>query len=262
MSTLSTWDASPPVKVGTHIIVDLIDQAGQHERLELDVVSDTAADFDAGLLGIGTPLGKALAGRRAGSTAPYVRGDLRAVAILQVTPTAEPVPTDAAARRQAALDKATHEVAKTNAQIFASTFEGKWGGYNPDGMDNWDVPNPTPIEQGRSTETTTMDRQQPLISSAFQTFMREAPQHAQAWGQMTQSLAAASALDSKTAALAYLAVLAALGMESGVPFHVQAAKNAGATKEEIVSAILVGLPAAGHRVTQVLPVAITAFAAE
>jgi len=138
MSTLSTWDASPPVKVGTHVIIELIDHAGQRERLELDVVADTAADFNAGLLGIGTPLGKALIGCRAGSTAPYARGDLREVAIFQVTPTVIPIPTDAAERRQAALDKATLEVAKTNAQTFASTFEGKWGGYNPDGMDHWD----------------------------------------------------------------------------------------------------------------------------
>lgn len=104
-----------------------------------------------------------------------------------------------------------------------------------------------------------MDNQQPLISTAFQTFLREAPQHAQSWGQMTQGLAAASALDPKTAALAYLAVLAALGLEGGVPFHVQAAKAAGATRAEVISAVLVGLPAAGNRVTQVLPAAVAAY---
>jgi alkylhydroperoxidase/carboxymuconolactone decarboxylase family protein YurZ len=98
-----------------------------------------------------------------------------------------------------------------------------------------------------------------LISNAFQTFMQEAPQHAQAWGAMTQGLGAASALDKKTSALAYLAVLAAFRLESGIPFHVQAAKAAGATREEVISAILVGLPAAGHVVTQVLPVAIATF---
>lgn len=138
MTGLSTWDASPPVKVGTHVVLELIDEGGSRERLELDVVPDTAADFDAGLLGIGTPLGKAVAGRRAGSTAPYKRGDLREVAIIEVRPAATPAPSDAADRRQAALDKAAQDIAKTNAQIFASTFEGKWGGYNPDGMDHWD----------------------------------------------------------------------------------------------------------------------------
>ena len=101
-----------------------------------------------------------------------------------------------------------------------------------------------------------------LVSSAFKAFMTEAPDHAQAWGQLVNSLAEASALDSKTQALAYLAVLAALRMEGGIPFHVQGAKNAGATREEVISAILVGLPAAGHAVTQTLPAAIAAYDAE
>ena len=98
-----------------------------------------------------------------------------------------------------------------------------------------------------------------LISNAFQTFMKEAPQHAQAWGSMVQGLANASALDQKTAALAYLAVLATLGLESGVPFHVQSARQAGASRDEVISAVLIGLPAAGHSVTRVLPAAIAAY---
>jgi hypothetical protein len=138
VSELSTWDASPPVKAGTHVLLDLIDEGGSRERLELDVVVDAAADFDGGLLGIGTPLGKAIAGRRAGTTAPYKLGDLLEVEIISVRPSAAPPPGDAAERRQVALDKAAQEIAKTNAQIFASTFEGKWGGYNPEGMDHWD----------------------------------------------------------------------------------------------------------------------------
>jgi alkylhydroperoxidase/carboxymuconolactone decarboxylase family protein YurZ len=104
-----------------------------------------------------------------------------------------------------------------------------------------------------------MSDPQPLVSRAFQTFMSEAPQHAQAWSAAVQGLASASALDKKTAALAYLAVLAALRLESGVLFHVEAAKQAGASRDEVISAILVGLPAAGHRVTQVLPTAIAAY---
>ena len=104
-----------------------------------------------------------------------------------------------------------------------------------------------------------MSEQSSLVSKAFQTFMSEAPQHAQAWGAMTQGLGNASALDKKTAALAYLSVLAALRLESGIPFHAQSAKQEGASREEIISAILVGLPAAGHVVTQALPVAITAY---
>ena len=104
-----------------------------------------------------------------------------------------------------------------------------------------------------------MSAQKSLVSTAFQTFMNEAPKHALAWSALVQELASASALDKKTSSLAYLAVLAALRMESGIPFHVQTAKLSGASREEVISAILVGLPAAGHIVTQVLPTAIAAF---
>jgi len=107
-----------------------------------------------------------------------------------------------------------------------------------------------------------MTNQTSSISNAFQTFMNEAPQHAKDWGTMVQGLASASALDKKTAALAYLAVLAVLDLESGVPFHVQSAKQLGASREEVISAILIGLPAAGHRVTQALPIAIAAYDAK
>jgi len=104
-----------------------------------------------------------------------------------------------------------------------------------------------------------MSEQPPLVSKAFQSFLSEAPQHARAWGTMVQELSTASALDGKTSALAYLAVLAALGLETGVPFHVKAAKQMGASRSEVISALLVALPAAGHGVTRVLPCAIEAY---
>ena len=44
------------------------------------------------------------------------------------------------------------------------------------------------------------------VSPAFQAFAQEAPQHQQAWSEAVQALGAASALDDKTAALAYLPV--------------------------------------------------------
>ena len=101
-----------------------------------------------------------------------------------------------------------------------------------------------------------------LISQAFQTFLQEAPEHAGAWGEVVQALSEASALDAKTNALAYLAVLSVLRLESGVPFHVQVAKRAGASREEVISAVLLGLPAAGNVVTQALPAAVKVYDSE
>ena len=97
------------------------------------------------------------------------------------------------------------------------------------------------------------------VSPAFQAFLAETPTHAKAWMTAVQELGRASALDQKTSSLAYLAVLAALRLESGVPFHVGLAKQAGASRAEVLSAILVGLPAAGNGVTAVIPDALRAY---
>ncbi|MBI5346907.1 MAG: carboxymuconolactone decarboxylase family protein [Chlamydiae bacterium] len=97
------------------------------------------------------------------------------------------------------------------------------------------------------------------ISNAFLTFQKESPKHAQAWSELVKNLSKANALDPKTTALAYLSILAVLGLESGIPFHVQEAKLAKATKEEVISAILLGLPAAGNKVIQALPIALKAY---
>lgn len=107
-----------------------------------------------------------------------------------------------------------------------------------------------------------MGDKEKLMSDAFQVFLKESPKHAQAWVNAVKDLGTATALDKKTEALAYLAVLAALRLEGGVPFHVLTAKEAGASREEVISAILVGLPAAGNAVTHALPTAIRAYDAK
>ena len=101
-----------------------------------------------------------------------------------------------------------------------------------------------------------------LISAAFRAFSEETPDHADAWMTLIRSLRDASALDPKTSELAYLAVLAALERTSGIPFHVHAALSQGASRDEILSALLVGLPAAGHAVTSSLPAALSVLEKE
>jgi alkylhydroperoxidase/carboxymuconolactone decarboxylase family protein YurZ len=98
-----------------------------------------------------------------------------------------------------------------------------------------------------------------LVSNAFQTFMSEAPEHQKVWMDTVKKLDLASKLDSKTEEIAYIAVLAALRLEGGLPFHVKHAKSLGASRDEIISAILIGLPATGNVVIQSLPIALKAF---
>ncbi|NOX88753.1 MAG: carboxymuconolactone decarboxylase family protein [Calditrichaeota bacterium] len=104
-----------------------------------------------------------------------------------------------------------------------------------------------------------MENQKKLLSNAFKAFSEEAPKHADAWMKLVQGLSSASALDPKTHNIAYLAVLAALRRINGIPFHVKMAKKAGASRDEVISAVLVGLPPAGHVVTEALPAAIDAY---
>ena len=97
------------------------------------------------------------------------------------------------------------------------------------------------------------------ISNSFMTFAKEAPEQQKAWGELIGKLDNACKLDKKTEALAYLAVLASTRLESGISFHVKQAKELGASREEIISSILVGLPAVGNVVIQALPIALSAF---
>jgi alkylhydroperoxidase/carboxymuconolactone decarboxylase family protein YurZ len=104
-----------------------------------------------------------------------------------------------------------------------------------------------------------MNNNTSTVSNAFQTFFQEAPEQAKAWMEVVSKLDSASKLDSKTEELAYIAVMASARLESGIPFHVKHAKELGASRDEIVSAVLVGLPAVGNVVISSLPVALKAY---
>lgn len=100
------------------------------------------------------------------------------------------------------------------------------------------------------------------MSPGFQILMRERPEVMQAWLGTDRVIGEHSALDPKTAELIYIAVLGALGLQRGIPFHATEAKRLGATRNEVISAVLVGLPAAGNRVIEALEEAVHPFNVE
>ena len=127
------------VALNTHIEIEFISLSGTNERLEFDIVPDQQADFYSGLLGESTPLAQAILGRPEGSVAPYHVADISQVRIVSVKPIAGDASPEAAERRKKAAKDALQQVERTNALIFATTYEGKWGGYDADGMiKNWD----------------------------------------------------------------------------------------------------------------------------
>lgn len=118
------------VAPGTQVEVELIGQEGNSEHLAFVLVADDAADFDAGLLGVGTPLAQALLGQQVGAQIDYRRGDLHQVRITGLTWHRQEMPTQAAERRQAVYDRALQESERTDALNFASSYNGKWGDYD------------------------------------------------------------------------------------------------------------------------------------
>lgn len=124
----------PQVGVGTHVKVELIDEQGGREDHEFDIVPDKAADVGRGLLSADAPLVRAIRGKFEGAVVDYHMGDIRRVHIVAVEPGQADSLPDAAARRQAVLDEARRKAERTNADMFASSFSGKWGDYNTDDM--------------------------------------------------------------------------------------------------------------------------------
>lgn len=125
------------VQIGVHVELELIDAQGHGEPLAVHIVKAQSADLAQGFLGANTPLAKALRGHTAGSEAPYVMGDICRVRIVRVTPSETIAPADARERREAVLQKARSDAERTNAEMFAASFSGKWGDYDPQGMAAW-----------------------------------------------------------------------------------------------------------------------------
>jgi hypothetical protein len=131
---------SAPIKLGTKVIFDLIDRRGHKERLSVVIVADESADFEHGYLSESTPLGKVLLGEQEGNVIPYLKDDIMAIEILQVAKTTELPSQDAAEKRKTRMRKAIREVENTNAMVFASSFSGKWGDYDPDSIPKENLP--------------------------------------------------------------------------------------------------------------------------
>jgi hypothetical protein len=114
--------------------LELTDRAGNKERLKFMIVPDKAADYAEGYLSENAPLARAILGERTGNVIPYLKDDILSIEILSVSqPSSEP-PDNVAEKRQERMKKTIREVEDTNAMVFASSFSGKWGDYDPDSI--------------------------------------------------------------------------------------------------------------------------------
>lgn len=115
----------------SQITLRLALEDGSSEEMTVTLCSDQAADMTRGLLGAGTPMGSALFGHRSGDLIPYRAGDIVSITVLRVRQTNTDLDQNASAQREANLRKAAADSERTNAMLFASSFTGKWGDYDP-----------------------------------------------------------------------------------------------------------------------------------
>jgi AhpD family alkylhydroperoxidase len=99
-----------------------------------------------------------------------------------------------------------------------------------------------------------------MQQNPMELFRKEAPEVSAAFNDLIQSLVASKGLDQKTKQLIYIAMKAAMGDEMAVKAHIPMAKASGATREEVVDAILMTLTVSGIRgVVHCLPDAVRQF---
>ena len=120
------------IGIGMHVVIEMRSADGGNERMAFDIVPEHAADYGAGFVGANTPLAKAIRGKFAGATVPYNIGDIVEIQIVDVAPAEPSSPDDSVARRQAAYDETLRKAERTNAEMFASSYGSKWGGYEMD----------------------------------------------------------------------------------------------------------------------------------
>jgi hypothetical protein len=136
--------ARPRVKVGDRVEVELVGEDGGLEELAFDIVTDKQADFAAGFLAAGTPLGRTILGQPVGATVPYTLAGAVAVRILSAARSERPPAPDRAAAREAAIQEAVSKANLEDAVRLALTVDVKWGDYDPEALEaGWGGQPPT-----------------------------------------------------------------------------------------------------------------------
>lgn len=92
------------------------------------------------------------------------------------------------------------------------------------------------------------------MSKEFEMFLESCPEAGKAYLELFRSVMKGTALDARTKQLILIAVMTAQNYPPGVRAHASQAVKAGATKKEMVEAVLTTLPVAGiNGVLECLP---------
>jgi AhpD family alkylhydroperoxidase len=99
-----------------------------------------------------------------------------------------------------------------------------------------------------------------MVNNPFELFVKECPELASKFNELVEVQKSLPGLDSKTKQLINIAIQTANRNPNGVKMHVMMAENEGASRAEIVNAIVLNLHLSGLvPVMECLPSAIEAF---
>jgi alkylhydroperoxidase/carboxymuconolactone decarboxylase family protein YurZ len=94
----------------------------------------------------------------------------------------------------------------------------------------------------------------------LQTFVEESPEIQKAYAGFIQSIIDDKGLDNKTKQLIYIGIKMVTDDERAVQMHVPMAKNAGASRDEIKTTVLLGLSVIGLKAaSKYLPVVLEIY---
>jgi len=99
-----------------------------------------------------------------------------------------------------------------------------------------------------------------MNQNPYEIFQKECPEVAARFNDLIEAQKSLEGLDAKTKQLMNIAIQTANRNAKGVQMHAMMAKNEGATREEIVSAVVLNLHHSGFAsVLECLPAAIDGF---
>jgi len=99
-----------------------------------------------------------------------------------------------------------------------------------------------------------------MNENPYEIFQKECPEVAARFGDLIETQKALKGLDTKTKQLINIAIQTANRNPKGVKMHALMAKNEGATRDEIVGAVVLNLHHSGFaKVLECLPAALEGF---
>lgn len=99
-----------------------------------------------------------------------------------------------------------------------------------------------------------------MTQNPFELFEKECPELAAKYNELVEVQRSSKGLDTKTKQLINIAIQTATRNPRGVKFHAMMAKNDGATKEEVISAVVMNLHLTGlAAVLDSLPAALEGY---